>query len=120
VTFGLVSIAWVFFRANTPADAVFVLRELGHGWEGLSSLAGWQLQLAALTRAGEIDRPELLLSASLIVLLLALESLAGGRRVSGLLANSHALVRWSGYVALILAILNLGVARELPFIYFQF
>jgi hypothetical protein len=29
-------------------------------------------------------------------------------------------VRWPAYVALCLAVLNLGIARKVPFIYFQF
>lgn len=48
-TFALVTIGWVFFRAVTFADSVFVLRQMFAGPPGAVLIPGWMICLALIT-----------------------------------------------------------------------
>lgn len=48
LTFVLVMVGWVFFRAADLRQSVAVLREMGSGWQGEVLLNPWQLGLAGL------------------------------------------------------------------------
>ena len=105
-TFALVTIAWVFFRATTVDDALSMIFRSFETTRGLAS-AGRML-----------GRPssELVLALSAIVLLCAAE--AFGKRFS--FARVPAAARFFAYALAALAILDLGVVEDIPFIYFQF
>ena len=113
VTFHLVTFAWIFFQADSIADALLLVRGLGQiGAQG-DLTAPW---------ASLVSDPglELALSLGLIALLVAVYWLRtqAPRLVSSV--ERRAWVRWAIYLLLALAILNLGMAREASFIYFQF
>ena len=122
ITFHLVLLSWVFFRANSVSDA-FTL--LGSAWAGLGG------QLAALLAFdfGEVTqdvvyavglgRPEFALSVGLIGLLVVKEWLEEhGRPVVS--PERAQLMRLAWADMLVVAILFLGVFGEQAFIYFQF
>ena len=108
LTFNLVVVAWIFFRAANVGDAVFVVRSLPHV---LSSLP-WQgnSQVTTVISVAVVG---------ILVIVEAAQSLAG-RNSSVLLAVWRPLaVQWTAYTALILIILVLSVSSN-GFIYGKF
>jgi len=115
-TFILVALAWIFFRANTLRDAGEVFARLLRGWSVLLTPAGWLDTL----HVGRIAPTELLLTLALVALLEGSERLQGAADINSLLTRMPGWGRWTFYAALGLAIMNLGVTLEIPFVYFQF
>lgn len=113
ITFNLVCLAWIFFRANSVAEAFLILNNL----LPLSNFANLNAPWAAV-----VDNPaqEMALSIALI-LLLELVHLVQAREWSfPLLWQRPFWFRWAVYLGLALAIMNLGITEEVPFIYLQF
>lgn len=102
LTFVLVTIGWVFFRAKTFAAASFVIGEMFTGSARPAGLLGpWQLRLAILT------------------LLIALAEEYGQWLTR--LAQSNVWVRTAAAVIALLAIeLFTATDQSIPFVYFQF
>jgi alginate O-acetyltransferase complex protein AlgI len=107
VTFHLVALAWVFFRANSLYDAALILFRIG------TDLTG-PLYLGFSSVSATVG-------LVLILVLLVVQGLQHRGRLS--LYFSHAkvpiVVRWSGYLAMLIAIALLGKTGN-DFIYFQF
>ena len=117
--FGLVCFAWIFFRANTTADAFYAVSRLGEGW--LQLLEPGALRLAR-KEMGVSDR-YLATAGGLILALLVAERKPRARAGSdwrNMLAERHWGLRWAFYCAMALAVVNLGAPKEEPFLYFQF
>jgi alginate O-acetyltransferase complex protein AlgI len=102
ITFHLVLVGWVFFRAGSITDAVYVL---GAIWNGGGTFVGpltlWQFRLA-------------------VVSILALLAVQGLRELSPGCRTTPTWLRWSMDYALIFAILIFGEFGAQEFIYFQF
>lgn len=108
VTFLLVCLAWVFFRARTVEDALYILGHMGSGW----SLSAWRA-LGLL--------PRNLLIMALAWLLLELVQAGQERfRVRSWVRRQPTVVRWVLYYAVALILIALGVYNRSQFIYFQF
>ncbi len=108
--FILVLIAWVFFRANTLADAGYILKK------SVSDLHinGW---LAPIS----YNRGHFVLMLGLIVVLFITELIEYKRgNTASVIGAQKKWVRYAIYFILIMSVMNLGVTREVPFIYFQF
>ena len=122
VTFVCVLVAWVFFRAATMTDAAYVLRHLVDGLPALvrAALTLDGAGLAALVRGPGLDPHHILLCLGLVAVLNALQPLERRGLLDERMGVAPMVVRWIWYLALILAIVNLGVVEEIPFIYFQF
>jgi D-alanyl-lipoteichoic acid acyltransferase DltB (MBOAT superfamily) len=113
ITFGLVNLTWVFFRANSVADAFLLLDNL-----------------LPLTRFTDLNAPwtslvsnpvgETALSLGLILLLLIVHWIQEQQWQLPTLWQRPLWFRWAAYLGLALAIMNLGITEEVPFIYFQF
>jgi D-alanyl-lipoteichoic acid acyltransferase DltB (MBOAT superfamily) len=113
VTLGMVCLAWVFFRANSISDAFLLFRnatlfgastDLYAPWASLGDSAGLDMALALV----------------LIALLAAIELIGEHRWKAPLTLWQRDWIRWAAYLFLALAIMNLGVVRETPFVYLQF
>ena len=110
----LVSFAWIFFYARSLPDALLLIRNLVRFGSGTDIYAPW----ASLTTA---PVAEMVLAWGLIGLLVLTHLGRNGRmlpwvsRVAGIAG-----VRWAVYLLLGLAVMNLGVANELPFLYAGF
>jgi len=113
LTFALVCVGWVFFRAATLADAGLILRKVLLDHDGLVDV----YHATAFVRQGPLAGQ----SYGLVAVLLLVEWL--GR------SHAHALaglarwpwpLRWLAYLALTSAILWWGNSSSSPFIYFQF
>jgi len=113
VTLGLVCFAWLFFRANSVSDAFLLLRNMAQLGASTGILAPW---------TDVVARPglEMAFMLGLIALLAALHVLREHNRRVLLSIGQREWVRWVVYLLLALAILNLGVARQTPFVYLQF
>jgi len=109
ITFHLIALSWVFFRARSIADAWTILKKIG-------------------TQAAEI--PALLarypfttehyLGAALIVLLVAFETLDERRSWTARLAAWPVALRWAAWYAGLAGLLLLGRWQAREFIYMQF
>jgi len=115
-TFLLVSLAWIVFRAETIADAWYILTHAGTGWFGLAEYGG----MGRLAGAMDLSARALQLNAALIGLLLTIEARCGEREPSEVLSASPLWIRWPVYAMVGWAIMNLGMTEEIPFVYFQF
>jgi D-alanyl-lipoteichoic acid acyltransferase DltB (MBOAT superfamily) len=108
VTFHLVVLAWVFFRAASMKDALYILRKIAkHPFTG-----------SALTE--RFGLPEAMIAAGAILLLEAVHLLHQRTNAREWLASRSVWVRWPAYYALILAIAFLTKPGTQEFIYFQF
>jgi len=117
ITFHLVLLAWVFFRANSLGDAVLILRKIAA--VDLADLA------ADLTRgfyANDLSRGWFDLGAALagIGLLLGLQLAQRRGGLSSFLGTRPVWQRWGLYYAVVMAIILFGVYEHAEFIYFQF
>jgi alginate O-acetyltransferase complex protein AlgI len=116
LTFAAVCVAWIFFRATSVTEAWMILTHLTDDagrWTEPSFWAGVQSALRVTTTELAV------LVASLAVLVgvdLVSESTDPWRAIERFPVG----LRWSLYLALALTVLNLGVVKTVPFIYFQF
>jgi D-alanyl-lipoteichoic acid acyltransferase DltB (MBOAT superfamily) len=113
ITFSLVCLAWIFFRANSIADAFLVLRNLAPLTNFADLNAPW---------ATVVSNPdqEMALSIALIILLELVHLAQEQQWIAANLWQRPLWLRWVAYLALALAIMNLGITEEVPFIYVQF
>ena len=107
ITFHLVTLAWVFFKARSLTDALHVIRGIFTGFTGSLYLGPSQLTT--------------IIGAGLILLLIAVQFL----QYRGLIPLSKSersfplYVRWPVYAAMIFGISIFGISSN-EFIYFQF
>jgi D-alanyl-lipoteichoic acid acyltransferase DltB (MBOAT superfamily) len=109
VTFHLVLITWVFFRAASLADAMLVYERI---WRALP-------QLPALLRVRLAD-PGILLSLAVILVLVGVELVDEGRPIWERLRHRPAPLRWAVYYAMLAALVVLGTWNLRQFVYMQF
>jgi D-alanyl-lipoteichoic acid acyltransferase DltB (MBOAT superfamily) len=109
LTFHLIAIAWVFFRAKSIADALTILRKIGSRLTDIASL----LPHYPFTS-------EHVMGFTLIVLLIAVEVFDERRPIAQRLAAAPTAVRWGTYYLGIFALLILGRWQAKEFIYMQF
>jgi alginate O-acetyltransferase complex protein AlgI len=115
ITFGLVSFAWIFFRATSVADALYIV---GHLFDNLGIITNFQaLENSVLLGLGRTGFTIALLA---IIGMELVQLVQRGGSVRAQLARQPALVRWSAYYLLVITILLLGVYGSRQFIYFQF
>lgn len=113
--FGLVCLAWIFFRADSIEDAFLIIRKL-------PQLRPYQLRNGSLLKLG-LDKANFSLSLLAIGLLLLVDY--GRQRVQlfRLLERRKLIVRWLLYLILFFSLILLGYyggIDEAAFIYFQF
>jgi D-alanyl-lipoteichoic acid acyltransferase DltB (MBOAT superfamily) len=107
VTFHLILLSWMFFRAGTVTEAVAALHAV------------------VTNRPGQIISFESLGGRTIVVMsiaaLVVCELLQSRLEIRAFLANRRWTVRWPAYVAFMLMLLLLGdFAAQQQFIYFQF
>lgn len=129
MTFNLVSFAWIFFRAKTLSDAIYVLTHILRGWGSslrllIRSLIP-QLNISGITKfiqpflLGQDNTSILILICALLVALVAAIINSRSKKKEFPLDQST-LIRWGIYYLVIFAILFLGVFNSYQFIYNQF
>jgi alginate O-acetyltransferase complex protein AlgI len=109
ITFTLVVIAWIFFRAENVSDAWYVLTHVASGWK-----AGVVQQVAAFS---SFDAVVAILAVAILEIVQWLQ-MGEKRRIR--ISRWPVYVRWPAYYAILAAILVFGVFDRASFIYFQF
>lgn len=107
VTFALVSFAWIFFRANSLADAMYIATHL---------ITPDVLNITnALTY---LNLTKVALAAIVVLEIVQLVQRRGSVRI--MIAARPTWARWAIYYLLVMSMLLLGKFAEQKFIYFQF
>ncbi len=117
LTFSLVNFGWIFFRANSLTDALYIINNL---FVSLGTqLSSWENFKAAVVGYG-LNQYELILAFVVIVIMESIHLLQRNGSVRQLLRDKPLVFRWTAYYFLILLILAFGVYGKTEFIYFQF
>lgn len=117
ITFTLVLIGWVFFRANSVNDAFYILAQFPQLIELIPQINN-TFQL--LGENFPMDFQNMVLSFLLILFLESFHFLRKRINLTRLFERQPAFLRWSAYYIVILSILYFGVFENRQFIYFQF
>ncbi|MFZ1785889.1 MAG: MBOAT family O-acyltransferase [Ferruginibacter sp.] len=107
LTFTLVTFAWIFFRANSVSDALYIVKNIIKGqWGGLQS--------------GQVFSEFSMVLSFLLIVVLFLAEWKWVDRIIALKLDEKYRLNLAFGIVLITGILVLGVFRKLSFIYFQF
>ena len=114
-TFLLVAIAWTFFRAKRIGIAIYIIINLFKNWHfSLYSIRNTMVDL-------NLTVSDILFSVSLILFLISVhyyqEKIGSLTRM---INSKPAIIRWSVYYTVIIALIFFGVYKDRQFIYFQF
>lgn len=121
-TFSLVCVAWVFFRAATLSDAVYILK---NAFKGIGTFLHSLLTLNSgglhnyLLRQGHglgPSREDLLVILFAIFLLFFIEYFQKNNSIK----KAPFYIRWEIYILILMLLINFGIVVRIPFIYFQF
>lgn len=113
VTLNLVCFAWLFFRANSISDAFLLVSNMVQVRASTDLYAPW-LELAGNPGL------EMALASGLVALLAIAHVLCEHDGQVLFRIGKRGWIRWIVYLLLALAILNLGIAKQMPFVYLQF
>lgn len=110
ITFTMVTFAWIFFRANNLQEAFYIVSHL---------FIGMKRDISLLLYSFNFSEPFLLLLAFVVFIWF----IRFYKKTDGFiryLSTQPVLIRWAVYSILAILIMNRGVTKEVPFIYFQF
>jgi hypothetical protein len=113
VTLNLTCFAWIFFQARSIPHALLLIRNLARLRATTDILAPW-------TGATGDPRLQMALALGLVALVAVVHVFRDRKLQLPALVQRQVWVRWAVYLLLALAVMNLGVVVETPFIYFQF
>lgn len=118
--FLLVCFAWIFFRANSLNDALYIVKNLFNGvgqliinFDNLNYIK----EVLSKFNVGSLKFCTIWIS---IIFLTMVYYFKGDKSIYTTLQNKPMYLKWGFYYLLILSILFLGSFGEQPFIYFQF
>jgi alginate O-acetyltransferase complex protein AlgI len=106
IVFSLTTFAWIFFRARTLSDAVYVITHLFHsnGLLGIGSMTVLSFSIVAVS----------------IAIMELVQYIHTKNNIVNFLTKQPQLVRWTVYSMVAMAIIFLGNFGSEKFIYFQF
>ncbi|WMJ82393.1 MBOAT family O-acyltransferase [Clostridium sp. MB40-C1] len=116
ITFILVDFAWIFFRANSISDAIYIIKNLFNGLgdvQGLNEIKDILLSLG-------LDKVSFGVGVIAIVIMEIAHLIQARQSLIKFIREKPILIRWTFYYALILTIMLFGVFEQSQFIYFQF
>lgn len=117
-TFGLVCLGWIFFRANSIQDAIYILTHLGN--VDIGTFQRFSLLRGLSAPLGSSGSAQMETIAALLAVLAAVDILDSWRGIHTLLNKAPAVARWVLYYAVSIGILILGFSARQQFIYFKF
>ncbi len=125
ITFILVCIAWIFFRATHINDAIYIIKNLHTGWSELifhsyKKLKGAPLDGSSIQLGLSTESSMLVNCFLLILFLIIIDILRGRNNVSQMLDGWHKYPRWIFYYILVYGIIFYSWQSKHEFIYFQF
>jgi alginate O-acetyltransferase complex protein AlgI len=106
ITFNLAAFAWIFFRAETFAKAMIIIRNI-FKWDMSNMLMGFS------------PREFIIMTISLVMLFI-FDAIQEHNNSLHPFTQKRAFARWVLYYAVILAIVFFGVLEQSKFIYFNF
>jgi alginate O-acetyltransferase complex protein AlgI len=119
--FFLITLGWVFFRAQNLAQAFYVLKHM------FSNIPEQIKQIILNQNYGRLkllyledDMSNFVIALLAIALLVTVQYRQKSMEFNEWLIAKPAYVRWAGYYALVLMVVTLGVFNRSEFIYFQF
>jgi alginate O-acetyltransferase complex protein AlgI len=113
LTFSLVTLAWVFFRANSVADGLFILKTILFHWP--------QLSVENITLFSQtINTTYLLIAFSAATILFVIEYMQYNGLGITWFNRQSSILRWSTYYVWAGLIILFGNFGHSSFIYFQF
>ena len=115
-TFILIDFTWVFFRANTLADASYVFTNMFNDIS-LWFTSGYFAQM--MEKVGFYSNNGVAIIWC-IVFMFRVELWEGKSTLVERINKSHAVIRWCFYYTIILLIIFFGYFGQSQFIYFQF
>ncbi len=107
ITFLLASFAWIFFRARSLNDALYIVENIFKA-DTLQNLNLFRFPV------------DFYISFLLILILFLIDWLDDKKNISKWVQLSPVVIRWSIYLAPVIAMIILGVWKSADFIYFQF
>ena len=116
ITFILVTIAWIFFRANTAGDAFFIVKKIPTALGRLQNLDRDAIQALLLG----LSRANFLMCLGVVIFLALVQSVQARIGWNALLQRKPVYLRWMVYYSCVLFIIYFGIFEKRQFIYFQF
>lgn len=118
ITFHLVLLAWVFFRANSVHDAIHIIGNIFP--LRLADFVKLIFSSGATETVLGLKNRELFLAVFSIIVMEFIHFLQRKRSITSILSQQPVIIRWLVYYALIIAIISFGEYSMQEFIYFQF
>ena len=110
LTFHLVCLGWIVFRANSLSDALYIMQHIFVDWQ--ISLRSYGLELGSA---------ETILAVFAILILELMQFLQRRFKFSDRILECPIILRWGFYYGIIWSILVFGkIENQIEFIYFQF
>ena len=117
LTFILVAFAWIFFRANSLSDAIYVITNLFGDYESSMNINSIKMQFRGIG----LYTDDIIKSCILIIILITYSLYERGGNVWEKLSQKPRWYRWAIYYILIFGILFAAPHSTVNnFIYFQF
>lgn len=121
LVFMLISVAWVFFRAQDLSQAFYVITHFFSGIAGqvkmsVTNVNYARLQLLYLNQSST----EFFLGIFFVIIMILIHKLQRKDSFDGWLMRQSVPLRWSFYYCLVIAFIFFGVFNRSEFIYFQF
>ncbi len=116
ITFLLVCYAWIFFRAESIDDALYIT---AHIFEGFGRAFSYEYVRETLNGLG-LNSVEMATALLSIAFLEAVHFVQSKNSIRGSLSKRSFVFRWAVYYSVVFTIVYFGVFEKIDFIYFQF
>lgn len=115
ITFALVSVAWIFFRAESLHDAVYMLTHLHTGWVDILKGNGFE-SMILLGKA----KSQLIIALASLTFVWVIHFIESHETMRHMLSEKPFYVRWPIYYLMLSAVFLLSAPGSQKYIYFQF
>jgi len=116
ITFSLVCYGWIFFRAESLSDAMYISKNLFRGLGNMKSLT----YIKKILLDSGIDKDRLIILFVSVVILFVTQGISKRDDAIESLNNKKSILRWGSYYCILMIIIFFGVFQDGNFIYFQF
>ncbi|MGZ5285664.1 MAG: MBOAT family O-acyltransferase, partial [Flavisolibacter sp.] len=124
VTYSLVTVAWIFFRATTVTDALYMIGKVPVAIYDFGRLLVtgklFTQEFRAVVGPMPVYQIDIVLSFLLILFMEMVHMFQNRYAIIELVKRKPMAIRWSIYYIMLFSIIFLGVYENRQFIYFQF
>ncbi len=117
LTFLAVSFLWIFFRAGSISDVFYII---SHIFSPGDWVFHFDLTWIKQNLFPGQTKLEFIFTVLAVGVMMAVHGIQPQNRIKRMFSERPLLIRWVLYILLVLAVLNLGVVKEVPFIYAEF